>query len=311
MSRTRRTRTYALLCTLLFTLFVLVGCTDDKKDNAVVATYQGGEVTQQELDKQYHFQRTLLAPQYPDTDDYRRQFLDEYITLHKVMLAKAKEEGFKVDEAKIPDAVKEYKQQVTEIVYTGDANKFAEQMKKYGVTDEDIKQYVVADEILRQYRASKVGKVETPDPEVAQYFEKNASSFATGDVWHILVKTEDEAKKAKERLGKGEDFEAVAKELSQDPTAQQNGGKMTSVQFGLFVGPFRDSAATLPLKTYSDPVQTEYGWHIIRVEKRTVPKLADVKNEVAQKLRTEKENAAWDKIYEDVHSKANIQITMK
>ena len=47
---------------------------------------------------------------------------------------------------------------------------------------------------------------------------------------------------------------------------------MDDVQFGLFVGPFRDAAATLPLKTYSGPVQTEYGWHIIRVEKRDVPK---------------------------------------
>lgn len=312
MSRTNRWWNSALLCTLFLTIFMIAGCTDteEKKQDDVVATYTGGEVKRQELEKQYHFQRTLLSPQYPDTDDYKRQFLEEYITLQKVILEKAKGEGFKVDEAKTAEAVEEYKKQVTELVYNNDPQKFADQLKKYEITDADIKQYVVNDEILRQYRAAKIGKVEATDAEVSEYFSKNNADFATGDVWHILVKTKDEAVRVKERLGRGEDFELLAKELSQDPTVQQNGGKMTDVQFGVFVGSFRDSAAKLPLKTYSDPVETEYGWHILRVEKREVPKLETVKAQVTQKFVTDKENAAWDTFYEEAHKGAAIKITM-
>jgi len=312
MSRTSRWWNSALLCTLFLTLFIVTGCTDDtdEKNNDVVATYTGGEVKRGELEKQYHFQRTLLSPQYPETEDYKRQFLEEYITLQKVILEKAKSEGFKVDEAKTADAVQEYKTQVTELVYNNDKQKFADQLKKYAITDEDIKQYVVHDEILRQYRAAKIGKVEATDAEVSEYYKQHSNDFATGDVWHILVKTKDEAVRVKERLGKGEDFELLAKELSQDPTVQQNGGKMTDVQFGVFVGSFRDAAAKLPLKTYSDPVETEYGWHILRVEKRDVPKFETVKGQVTQKFVTDRENAAWDKFYEEARAGANIKITM-
>src|SRR5690349_2232836 len=98
MSRTKPWLHSLLLCTLFLTFFVLSGCADDAEDKKpdskeVVATYKGGEVTRAEMDKQYHFQRTLLEPQFPETDDYKSQFLDEYITLHKVMLEQAKKEG--------------------------------------------------------------------------------------------------------------------------------------------------------------------------------------------------------------------------
>ncbi len=92
---------------------------------------------------------------------------------------------------------------------------------------------------------------------------------------HILVKTEDEAKKVKERLAAGEDFAAVARDVSTDPGGKSNGGDLGWLAKGQTVPAFEDAAFALPLKKVSDPVQSQFGYHIIEVlekdDKRPLP----------------------------------------
>lgn len=90
------------------------------------------------------------------------------------------------------------------------------------------------------------------------------------DVRHILVATEDEAKKAIERLNKGEKFEDLAKELSTDPGSKDNGGLYEGVEKGTFVAEF-DKATfedLQPGETTKEPVKTQFGYHVIKLEKR-------------------------------------------
>ena len=88
---------------------------------------------------------------------------------------------------------------------------------------------------------------------------------------HILLETEEEAKKARERVTTGgEDFGTVAKELSTDPSAQQNSGDLGFNPPGQLVPQFEQAASTLKDGEVSQPVQTQFGWHIIkRIERRT------------------------------------------
>ncbi len=103
---------------------------------------------------------------------------------------------------------------------------------------------------------------------------------------HILVQTEDEAKKVIERIKGGEDFGAVAKEISQDPGGKTNGGDLGWIARGQTVGPFEDAAFALPLKTLSAPVKSQFGYHIIEVlEKDANRALPD---EQLQQAREEK-----------------------
>ena len=87
---------------------------------------------------------------------------------------------------------------------------------------------------------------------------------------HILVKTEAEAKKARERVTTGhEDFAKVAKEISIDPSAKQNGGDLGFFLPGQMVAPFAKAVEALKDGEISQPVQTQFGWHIIkRIEHR-------------------------------------------
>ncbi|MDQ5852750.1 MAG: peptidylprolyl isomerase [Chloroflexota bacterium] len=86
---------------------------------------------------------------------------------------------------------------------------------------------------------------------------------------HILLKTEEEAQKARERVTTGgEDFGTVAKELSIDPSAKQNSGDLGFNPPGQLVPPFEQAAAALKDGEVSQPVQTEFGWHIIKAIER-------------------------------------------
>ncbi|MCJ7434671.1 MAG: peptidylprolyl isomerase [Anaerolineales bacterium] len=86
-------------------------------------------------------------------------------------------------------------------------------------------------------------------------------------VWarHILVATEEEAKAIIERLNKGEDFGALAAELSKDPGSGAKGGDLGWFGKGAMVPPFEAAAYALKVGEISAPVQSDFGWHIIQL----------------------------------------------
>lgn len=81
---------------------------------------------------------------------------------------------------------------------------------------------------------------------------------------HILVDTEQEAKDLKTRIDKGESFEGLAKEYSKCPS-KQNGGDLGVFGRRQMVKPFEDAAFSTPSGAVSEPVQTQFGWHLIKV----------------------------------------------
>jgi peptidyl-prolyl cis-trans isomerase C len=100
---------------------------------------------------------------------------------------------------------------------------------------------------------------------------------------HILVETEDEAKAVLASVKKGGDFAALAKEKSKDPGSAAEGGDLGFFAKDQMVAEFSEMAFKLNKGQVSDPVKTQFGWHIIKVEdKRTkpVPEFAQVKDQV-------------------------------
>jgi peptidyl-prolyl cis-trans isomerase C len=102
---------------------------------------------------------------------------------------------------------------------------------------------------------------------------------------HILVATEAEAKEVAERLKKGEDFVALAKEKSKDTSAE--GGDLGFFTRGQMLKPFEDAAFALDVGQISEPVQTQFGWHIIKVEEKRdqpLPTFDQVKEAIIAQL---------------------------
>lgn len=105
---------------------------------------------------------------------------------------------------------------------------------------------------------------------------------------HILVEKEDEAKAIIAQLNKGGDFAKLAKEKSKDPVAAEQGGDLGYFTKDTMVEPFADAAFAMKKGEVSkEPVKTQFGWHIIKVEdKRTQPQpsLDEVKPQLEQQL---------------------------
>jgi peptidyl-prolyl cis-trans isomerase C len=104
---------------------------------------------------------------------------------------------------------------------------------------------------------------------------------------HILVETEDAAREIKAQLDAGADFTALAKERSTGPSGP-NGGELGWFSAGMMVKPFEDAVIALEPGEVSDPVETQFGWHVIRLgETRIVeaPALDEVREELAAEIQ--------------------------
>lgn len=147
----------------------------------------------------------------------------------------------------------------------------------------------------------EVKKNVTPAAIEAEYKSKNWEAINTS---HILVKTEAEAKKIKEKLDKGADFGALAKEYSEDSGSKENGGNLGYASKGSFVPEYEAVAYSLKPGQISDPVQSQFGWHIIKlIDKKPVSK------ETAEPMIKQQLTAEVIKNYvEKIEKGANIQI---
>ncbi len=106
---------------------------------------------------------------------------------------------------------------------------------------------------------------------------------------HILVETEDEAKAIVEELAGGADFAETAREKSTGPSGP-NGGDLGWFSKGMMVPAFEEAVVTLEPGTVSEPVQTQFGWHVIKLyetRQKDAPPLEDVREEIILQLQQE------------------------
>jgi peptidyl-prolyl cis-trans isomerase C len=129
------------------------------------------------------------------------------------------------------------------------------------------------------------GKAATTDDAMKKVYEA-ASKEITGEeevhARHILVETEDEAKAVEEELKKGADFAELAKKKSKDPGAS-DGGDLGFFTKDQMVPEFSTVAFALEPGKVSDPVKSQFGWHVIKVEekrKRKAPDFDQVKSQI-------------------------------
>ena len=124
---------------------------------------------------------------------------------------------------------------------------------------------------------------------------------------HILVEKEDEAKAIIAKLKKGGKFDEIAKKSSKDPGSGANGGDLDWANPSSYVKEFSDAMVGLTKGKMTDtPVKTQFGYHIIRlddVRDAQLPKLADVKPQIAQQLQQQK----MAKYQESLRAKAKIE----
>jgi peptidyl-prolyl cis-trans isomerase C len=139
--------------------------------------------------------------------------------------------------------------------------------------------------LMQEYIETSGAKAVSEDAVKKLYDEtvKDMSPETEVRARHVLVESEDEAKKARERLEKGEDFATVAKEMSKDPGSGQQGGDLGFFTKEQMVPEFSEAAFSLEPGKLSAPVKSNFGWHVIKVEEkreRPVPSLDQVRGQI-------------------------------
>ncbi|WP_046864569.1 peptidylprolyl isomerase [Microvirga massiliensis] len=139
--------------------------------------------------------------------------------------------------------------------------------------------------LLDEYLEREAAKAVSPEAAKKLYDEtvKNLKPEPEVRARHILVESEDAAKAALARVRGGEDFEKVASELSTDPGSKSEGGDLGFFSKDRMVEPFAEAAFKLEPGQISEPVKTQFGWHIIKVEEkrdRPVPTFEEMREQI-------------------------------
>ncbi len=143
--------------------------------------------------------------------------------------------------------------------------------------------------LVDEYLEQETKKAVNPEAARKLYDETAKSIPAEEEVRarHILVEDEAEAKKVAARVKGGEDFAKVAAEVSKDPGSKTDGGELGFFTKDRMVEPFAEAAFKMKPKDISDPVKSQFGWHVIQVEERRTkpaPTYEELKDQIDQYL---------------------------
>ena len=164
-------------------------------------------------------------------------------------------------------------------------------------------------------REQIVGVIVPIEDQLAEYLEVNISQYDKPErvhASHILVSDEATAQDLYEQLLAGADFAALASEYSVDTGTKDQGGDLDWFERGQMVIEFEEAAFALGIGEISEPVQTSYGYHIIKLtdhEAASVPTLEEIKDEVRDAYIADRESTIFSDWYEAYYAAAEIEIT--
>ncbi|MFP5332919.1 MAG: peptidylprolyl isomerase [Acidimicrobiia bacterium] len=233
---------------------------------AVVATVNGTEITAADVEELYT-ERVGAIPAEQFAENLRNTIV-EYIVLQQAETRF----GISFTPEEIEARVAELRSQIE--AQSGGLS-YEEFLAEQGFTEERIyriaHQQLVADAV-----EEKLLEAEGPisDEELSDRYDAALMDLTQACVSHILVETEDEALDAKARIEAGESFADVAAEIGTDGTAA-NGGELGCSALSQYVPEFALGAYEVPLNQVSEPVRSQFGYHLILVTERTTTPLEE------------------------------------
>ena len=244
----------------------------------VLATVGDEEITKDDFDKEMSKYDAQLKQQYGDdyaTNDkvkdqitkIKKQQLDSMVT-EKILLQKATELNLKPSDddinKQIDDQINQYKTQYSE------EGQWKSVLQQNGITEDELKGSLKNEIITNVVQGYMFKDITVTDDEIQTYYNQNKDTkFTVGagaNVAHILVADEKTAKSLKAKLDAGADFATLAKENSMDSGTKDNGGSLGFIPYNStkLVTEFMDGFKNLKEGEVSEPVKSQYGYHLIK-----------------------------------------------
>jgi peptidyl-prolyl cis-trans isomerase C len=301
--------------TLALILASTVVLAEEKKTNSDrVAIVNGVNITGNE------FNRALNA--YMERVEQRGQKIPESqmaelknailenLIIGELLFQESKQKGIEVSAAAVTEQLQDIKQRFPS------ETEFKKVLDENQITESDLQAQLKRDLAIQQLIDKEVAqRVMITDEESKTYYDTHPQSFVQPEqvrASHILIKVDADATEAQktearkkitaiqQKLKKGEDFASLAENYSEDTTSKK-GGDLGYFGRGQMVEPFEEAAFSLKPNEISDIVETQYGYHLIKVvDKKPEAKLtyAEVKDRLDQYLKQQKLQSA-EKLYID------------
>jgi len=322
-----------ILC-LMMTIS-LIGCSADKKAVAIV---NGQNITLENYQKLLYLNKSSMESYYGSDiwskkmedgktySDTLKEMVLQTMIGSEVIYQQAEKDKVIPTDKQVQDQINSFNES------TKNNSEYQEQLKKMGINEDFLKFQFTRDLANTNLQKKFEEDTKISETEMKKYYEDNKKSFYTDSVTasHILLKTQDSEgkelsaekkkeakKKAQEALAKvksGEDFAKVAKKYSQDSSAS-NGGELGTFGRGQMVSEFEKAAFNMKKGEISDIVETEYGYHIIKVTGRVDKQETynDVKDKIKTALAGQKYTEYVEKLKKDskIEQKEDVVKTAK
>ena len=296
-------RSLALAAAALASItLVAAGCggSDEVPTNAV-AVVDGSTVTRASLDELLTRAKLSYAAQkrsFPKAGTSEYQTLQTqavaYLVQRQEYASEAEKLGIQVKDTQIAKKVGQVRKQY----FSDNQAKFVQGLKEQGYTEATLREEIRSQLLTEGIYDKVTAAAKVTDADVKSYYAKNKANYSVPEsraVRHILVKTKAEADRIRAELVSGGDFAALAKANSLDPGSKDQGGKLT-VSKGQTVAPFDKAAFSLETNEVSEPVKTQFGYHIIQplaaVKAGSVTPLSQVQDQIRTQLVSQKKNDA-------------------
>ncbi len=280
---------------------------EENASNKILATVNDENITQKEVDKILNrFANQVPKEQIPAV---KKQIIDGLVT-QKLIMQFIKNNKIEVSQADIDAELNKVREDVKS--NPGLEGKTLEEvLESHGGSIDDLKRDIVISLSLERH----LGK-DLDDKKIKSYFEQNKAVYDGTEVKasHILVDTREmetekelaqameKIKKAKAEVDKGKDFAKVAEEYSDCPSAKKGGDLGFFKRKGQMVEPFAAAAFAMKPDQVSDPIKTDFGYHIIKVteiKKGSDVNFFDIKQNVKMDILSERLNALIPQLREN------------
>ena len=323
MKKIKKLIAAAAVCTIAVSV---MGCkmiekTPEAIQRTVYATVGDEKIRKADMDEEMKATIDQLKQQYGDDyenndkiKDQLKQMKVQYLNAmvnEKLMLQNAASLGVEPSEdelnEKVDEAVNQLKEQYSE------DGQFEQVLEVNGFTEDSFREYERKQIILQQVQEAMIGGIEVTDEDAQVYYDENKDSqYTTGagaDAAHILIaeKNDDgdidfdaslaKAQEVKAKLDAGEDFATLASEYGTDGT-KDKGGDLGYVAYNQenYDQDFLEGFKTLGEGQISDPVKSQFGYHIIKatgLKDSQVTSFDEVKDQIKAQLLQQKKNEAY------------------
>ncbi|MBW2992181.1 peptidylprolyl isomerase [Candidatus Woesearchaeota archaeon] len=280
---------------------------------SLAAKVNGEGITTEELDKQYELFFILVG--YPESmkEQITKELYLNQMIVEEMMLQEA--EGVGISPLLVTD--EELREALDVYIKTNgiSSKQLAENLVDKGLTIEDLQEYFKKQIAINKFlNETMLGELKVSDDEVKAYYENNIDQFTAQEgqirARHILVGTEEEAEEIIRELRGGADFAEMAMERSLDTASGVRGGELGFFTKEMMVKEFGDAAFELTVNKISNPVETEFGWHVIQRQNDKIL-FDEVKDLLKQQLSQERQRIVLQTYIKQLEAKAEIENYLK